>query len=225
MDDSICNDSANSFLPPEVERREQALGRFTAGFAQGLPEDLRSTAFCGPASFRDPEADNVWHDYLIRGGFAALLKDQAPLLIRSLIGGIRRFILAHFGSFTFLSRDQASVLGVAPTTICKPKNGGVETSYCHPEDTDAMAWLLFDDGERDPKGYPLSRFVISVVSLKMLLHWIVVSFSRQEDDSRVDWAVGSLLTWRWILSLAWVNKWMLALKIREILETSRPEVG
>lgn len=213
----------NNSVPPEVERREQALGRFTARFSLGLPEDLKATAFCGPASFRDPEADNVWHGYLILGGCAALLKDQAPLLIRSLIGGIRRLILARFGLFTFIPNDQPLMLGIAPTSICKLKNSGVETGYCHPEDTDTMAWLLFDDGKSDPEGYPVSRFVVLSVFLKMLLRWVLVSFSRHGDDSRMDWAVGSLLIWRWILSFVWVNKWMLALKVRQILNSSRPK--
>jgi hypothetical protein len=210
-------------LPPEVERREQALGRFTARFAQGLPEGLQATAFCGPASFRDPEADDIWHAYMIRRGIVPLLKDQVLLLARALIGGIRRFIIARFGSFTFLPHDGAKVLGVAPVNICKAKNGIVETSYCHPEDTEAMAWLVFDDGKRDPDGYPLSRFVILSVYLKMLFRWVFVSFSCRGDASRMDWAVGSLLTWRWILSFVWANKWMLALKIREVLKSSRPK--
>lgn len=213
----------SSSVTPEIERREQALGRFTARFAQGLPKGLQATAFCGPASFRDPEADDIWHAYMIGRGIVPLLKDQGPLLARAFIGGIRRFILARFGRFTSLPRDEAQVLGIAPVNICKTKNGRVETGYCHPEDTDAMAWLVFDDGKRDPDGYPLCRSEILSVYLKMLFRWVFVSFSCRGDASRMDWAVGSLLTWRWILSFVWANKWMLALKIREILKSSRPK--
>lgn len=220
---TVGESSVNNSVPPQVERREQALGRFTASFAQRLPKDLRSTAFCGPASFRDPEADDIWHGYMIRRGIVPVLQGQIPLLARALIGGIRRFILARFGSFTFFPRDRARVLGVGPVGICKTKNGSVETGYCHPEDTKAMAWLVFDDGRRDPEGYPLSRFVILSVYLKMLFCWVFVSFSCRGHDSRMDWAVGSLLTWRWILSLVWVNKWMLALKIRGIIESINPK--
>jgi hypothetical protein len=220
---TVEESSVNSSLPPEVERREQALGKFTACFAQRLPKDLQATAFCGPASFRDPQADDIWHAYIIRRGIVPVLQDQIPLLARALIGGIRRFILARFGKFTFFPRDGARVIGVGPVNICKTKNGSVETDYCHPEDTKAMSWLVFDDMKRDPEGYPLSRFVILSTYLKMLFCWVIVSFSCRGNDSPLEWRVGSLLTLRWILSFVWANKWMLSLELRHIFKNSRPE--
>lgn len=209
-------------LPPEVERREKALGRFSARFAEGLPTDLLGTAFCSPASFRDPEADDVWHPHFIRVGFSSLLRDQAPLLMRAFLGGIRRFIRGRFGRYTFFPRRGAKVLGISPINICRPQNGHVETAYCHPEDTKRMSWLLFDDTAKDPEGYPVSMVLILMTYFRIVAYWLVVSLSQRDKEAPIDWATGSLLTLRWVLSLAWVNKWMLALKIRKTLKKNRP---
>ena len=210
-------------IPPEVERRERSLGRFTARFAQGLPKDVRATAFCGPASFRDPEADDIWHPGLISGGFPSLVRDQFPRLILSFLSGIRRFFLKRFGRFIFIRNGHSAILGIAPITVAKPKEGSVETSYCHPNDIDAMGWLLIDDTESEPKGYPISRSVFLCMYLRMLLHCFRVLLARRDDDQWRDWTVGFLLTIRWAVGMVWVNKWMLSLKIRAILEDMQPE--
>ena len=199
------------------------MGRFTARFAQGLPEDVRATAFCGPASFRDPEADDIWHPGLMRNGFFALARNQAPKLILSFFSGIRRFLLKRFGCFIFIGKQHAGILGIAPVTVCKPKGDSVETGYCHPIDRDAMDWLLIDDMGSEPEGYLISQSVILFMYLRTLVHCFRVFFFSRENDRWIDWTAGFLLTIRWVLGMVWVNKWMLSLRIRSILEEMRPE--
>jgi len=210
-------------LPPEVERRERALGRFAARFAQGLPGDLRGIAFCGPASFRDPEADDIWHPGVMRGGFSSLLRDQFPRLILSFFGGIRRFVLKRFGRFILIRKQHSETLAVAPLQLCKLKQGSVETSYCHPDDLDSMSWLLIDDTLSDPAGYPLGRSNFLCRYFMLLIHCLRVFSLRRENEQWKDWTVGFLLTVRWIMGMVWVNKWMLSLKIRSILEKTQPD--
>ncbi len=84
-----------------------------------------------------------------------------------------------------------------------------------------MSWLLFDDTAKDPEGYPVSRVLILMTYFRIVAYWLVVSLSQRDKEAPIDWATGSLLTLRWVLSLAWVNKWMLALKIRKTLKKKK----
>ncbi len=208
-------------LPAEVEKREKRMAQFSASFAKGLPEQIRATAFCGPASFREPEIDNVWHPYMIRRPPPFFLWDQIPKFVRALAGGARRFIFRRFGQYIFIFKEGAVVLGLGPINICKPKDGGVETNYCHPDDAAQMSWLIADDAANDSQGYPITRLSVVKMYFKMLFCWAAVSFFHSKKDR--DWATASVLTLQWIISLRWVDKWMWGLKIRETLQEMQPK--
>ena len=89
----------NNELPPAVAQLEIICGRFSARLAKTLPKELSALAFCGPASFREPEIDNIWHPYMLRRSFLFFLWEQLPKFWRALAGGSRRFVLGRFGSY------------------------------------------------------------------------------------------------------------------------------
>ena len=208
-------------LPPEVEKREKRMAQFSASFAMRLPQEIRATAFCSPVSFREPEIDNAWHPYMIKQGFLFFLWDQMPKFLRAFAGGMKRFIYGRFGHYIFIPREGAVVLGLGPINICKLKEGGVETNYCHPDDAAQMSWLIADDAAKDHQGYPITRLGVVKMFFKMFFCWGAVSFFSSNKDT--DWATASVLTLQWIISLRWADKWIWGLKIREILQKMRPE--
>lgn len=210
-------------LLPEIERRETIFGRFIANFAKRLPESIRPVAFCSPASFRDPELVNIWHPYFSNYSVIFFLKDQIPFLLRAAFAGMIKFFMFSFGKTFFIPRKDASILGVAPTTICRQIEGGVETSYCNVEDKDKIAWLLAEEGGRDVNGYPVSRLTIMITFCKMIYYHVIASFSFRGGHKPVDWIAPSVITLWWIISLRWVHMWIWALKIRAILNEMKPE--
>ena len=210
----------NSLILFQAEERAEIAGHFTAKFAKRISFPVKITVFCGPASFRDPEADNCWHPYMIRSGVAVFVKDQLPLFMKAIGGGIRRFLTGCFGRFHYIENDGATVLGVSPTSICSIKDGKVETSYCHEDDTDRIAWFLIDEKEKEPGGYPVSRVAVIRWFLRMLGSWFYVTLFGRQEERRGDWFVVSVLTLRWIMSLLWVNAWMLELALETLLKDS-----
>lgn len=221
---NLNHDDFNFSIPRHIEDLETAMGRYSASFAKTLPVEIQSAAFCSPTSFRDPETDNVWHPYMAHCGFIFfLIMDQIPLLIRSFLSGIMRFLLYRFGSFHFIPSENASVLGVAPVIICKPKGNSVETSYCNQDDIEKITWLLADEKGKEIWGYPISRSRITHYLLKMLFCNLVVSLiHRDKSENLKEWLTASILMFNWIISLQWVHMWIFAIKIREIINTVKP---
>ena len=198
-------------LPEEGTRREAAMGRFTARFAMGLPETWRVVAFCSPASFRDPEADNVWHPFMIRNGFTALVKDQIPMMFRAIAGGLRRFLTKRFGSYRVIDKRNASILGICPATLCRVQGDRVATTYCTPEDAEHISWLIFDESQTQRRPYPISRIRILFRWGTMLSAWWHATRERNRaPGAQADDIAASLLVLRWIFGFSWVNKLMLA---------------
>lgn len=211
------------YLHPDVARREKVMGYFTALFASRLPKEIKDVAFCGPASFRDHESDDAWHVFMIRRNIFLCLAKEFFGLIINLSRGVKQFILASFGCYTVVVRKGADILGIAPALICRLQNGSVLTSYCSVEDANRISWLIFDDSRKDLEGYPVSRGEIVRMCFAMLYCWFRTSFSRNAiRNLGCDWEIASILTLRWILSLEWVNKWILGLKIRTSLQTIKP---
>ena len=206
----------NGSLPSAVAQLEIICGSFSARLAKILPPELRALAFCGPASFREPEIDNIWHPYMLRRSFLFFLWDQLPKMTRALAGGVRRFVLGRFGSYTLRLCPSAEVLGLTPISICTVTPTGVETKYCHPDDALRMSWLVINDFGKETVGYPVSRLKMSKTFLSLLYCWSSISFPLAFYNR--DWAVASMITLRWIFSLQWSIQWMLGLKVREVLK-------
>jgi len=221
MPEAINKEERNSeMIPREVEQLEKVFGRFTAEFAKNLSEEIRGTAFCSPTSFRDPEIDNIWHPYLLNAHFIFFLKDQALLFFWKMLKGIKKFVMYRFGEFTFIPKEGSDVLGVSPTMICRQENGKMKTKYCHPDDVNNMSWLLFEDEKQTGGEQRISRVKILSHFIKVLWAWGKASFSSKEANKKYA-AIASILALRWILELQWVNKWLLALELRRILDENQ----
>src|SRR3989338_7733417 len=200
-------------LPPEVIKLEHTCAKWTAAFAKQLPEEIRSIAFCAPASFREPEIDDVWHPIVAMNSLLKFLIQYPPALCRSFAGGIRRFMFGRFGVCREYLKNGATTIGITPATICKIENGKVVTAYCHPEDASAMSWIAFDPARREEAGYPVSRITMLRMSARVFWCWMKISINGIGDR---DWIVASVITLRWLLGMQWLILWMLALRVRQI---------
>lgn len=206
-------------LPDEVARLEAACARWTAEFAKQLPEEIRVTAFCGPASFREPEIDDVWHPVILKRGLFRFLVCYPPALFRSFGGGIRRFVLGRFGRYDEYLKNGAATIGIIPSTICKIENGNVITAYCDPEDATQMSWIVFDPAGRALEGYPVSRLKMLRMILRVLWAWGIVSNRGIRDRN---WIFAAVISLRWLLGMQWIILWIFGLRVQEVVRNTKP---
>jgi len=205
----------------EVGRRERAFANYAAAFARCLPDELRVLAFCSPASFREPEIDDIWHPWCIARGTPLFFIAFIPRFFRACIGGVRRLFFARFGSFTGISGSDQSILGITPAGICLIEDGHMRTAYCHPDDAAHISWIVFDDAGAFNDEFR-SRVRVLAALGSMLLAWFRTSFFAAFRDPDV--AVVSALTVAWILNLQWVCLWAFGQRVEKHLERERPRL-
>ena len=195
---------------------EGACGAFTASFAKFLPVSLHPLAFCTPASFRDPESDDVWHPFLLKKSGQVVMMHQLMPLARSVFSGLKRWILAKFGTVKFLHASGAEVLAVGPELICPIIGGWVRTSYVSQRDLHRLNWLVVAEG-KDGNFIPRKELF---VHLRYLIHawWNAL----KSVDVNKHTSIASLLVLRWILSLSWVVQYYWLQGIRNAVRESRP---
>jgi len=219
----INGESKNDFLPEKVRQLEQVCGKYSVLFYKLLPEDSRVLAYCGPASFRDPEEDNVWHPYLINASFGRFLCDQSGFFVRAIYRGIRSFVFLRFRKFTWIHKEGANTIGFAPVLICHPKEKSVETTYCHPDDATSMSWLLFEDGVKTYHSKDITRMQVLKLFFSLVGIWFKLSMQRPKECAKSSWAIASALTLRWVFQLKWVNEWMYIKKVQRVIEEQKPQ--
>lgn len=206
-------------MDERVLLREQVFAGYAAALAQALPEELRVLAFCGPASFREPEIEDCWHPRFLNESALVSLARIAPKFFRSLVAGLRRVLLGRFGELTFYSGSDSSVIGITPASICTIENGKMETAYCHPEDAGAISWMVFEDAGEARDEFCSRLHVVKKLG-SFLRAWARVSFSHALLEPDV--AVASLLTLSCILRLHWVCLLAFGLRVEKILKQRRP---
>lgn len=197
---------------------EQACGSFCAAFAYRLPDDLKTVlAFCGPASFREPEIDNCWHPYALQRSFVWVCIDQALPLVRAIVGGVRRWVTGRFGTSTFVPNKQAKVLAVTPLSLCTRTVDGVASVYCHPDDARSIAWVLLDEGARTSDSF---RPPVAVMLMYALRQWFAVTVQGGAGRSHY---TAALLTLRWIVGLQWVTLLVFTRDLTRVIGDTSPE--
>ena len=107
-------------IPLEVVKLEKACGNFTSLFAKNLPLKIRALAFCSPASFRDPESDDIWHPFLFENKLQKFIISQFKPFLSSLASAAKRFFLGNFGKFDVINNmSKQKILSIGPDAICR----------------------------------------------------------------------------------------------------------
>ena len=204
-------------LPDIVSNLESDCSQFTVLFSGYLPESLRILAFCSPASFRDPETDDIWHPFFYSRGrgvnFFLLLKE----ICKAIISGCYKFAYGKFGSTKLIVRTGANKLAIGPELVCPIISGKVETEYLCARDRDEVHWLVVSSSGSEEG---LSRFASLSLIGKILVAWGRASIHGSYDRNRL---IASVLVFRWILSMSWAAHWIWLQAVKRAITSTQPD--
>ena len=178
---------------------ESSCGKFTSKIAFYLSTELKPIAFCSPASFRDPESENIWHPiFLKKNKFLVYAKINFQL-IKNLLIGIKNFFFLDHKNFELLEANKSNILAIGPEIICPIKNKWVDTEYVSENEIKKINWLILSKKKTTRK---IFKKKIIITFYKLILAW----FKSYRDMEKVKLNyISSSLVLNWILSFNWIN--------------------
>ena len=194
--------SVKTVLPLETSVLEEQCGQYTAIFSSCLPNNMKAIAFCTPASFRDPEVDEIWHPTAYSRGAIRTFVYQVKECVRAVISGCKKLVLGRFGSATLVVRSGSTKLSFGTELVCSIGVAGeVSTEYLSEQDQNDSHWLVVSSNGNEST---MSRSDILVLGSKFFLAWVRASIIARR--SSID-LIATVQVFRWIVSLAWAPQW------------------
>ena len=210
--------SVKKALPLETNVLEEQCGQYTAIFSSCLPNNMKAIAFCTPASFRDPEADQIWHPTYSSKGTMKGFFYQSKECARAAMSGCKKFVLGRFGSAKLVVRSGSTKLAVGTELVCSVHEGDeVLTEYLSEQDQNDSHWLVVSSNGSEST---ISRSDILVLGSKVFLAWAKASILAR--GSSID-LIATVQVFRWIVSLAWAVQWTWLRAVEKAITTTNPD--
>lgn len=208
-----------TLLPPETAVLEEQCGQYTAMFSSLLPDNMKALAFCTPASFRDPEVDDIWHPAVRGEGTIGVFLYYAKECLRAVFSGCKKFILGRFGSTKLVIRSGATKLSFGTELVCSVASGGeVSTEYLSEQDRNSSHWLIVSSrgGAKT-----VSRLDIFYLGGRLFLAWVKASLRARNFSIDL---IATVQVFRWIISLTWVVQWTWLRAVEKAINVTNPNV-
>ena len=197
---------------------ENECGHYTKIFCNFLPEHMKALAFCTPASFRDPESDEMWHPIFYKKRPLELFFYHIIGCSRAILSGFKKFVLGKFGSSKLVVCDGATHLSFGNEVVCRIEPGGkIFTEYLSEDDRKNTHWMIVSGAGRLDS---VSRLHVLSLLYQFVLAWIKASNHTRKSSTS---SLVSLQVFRWILSLRWVVQWTWWCAIENAIGITHPE--
>ena len=201
----------------ETNVLEEQCGRYTAIFCSLLPENVKVLGFCTPASFRDPEVDDIWHPATQRKSNLRRFFCQAGACLRAAISGCKKLTLGRFGSAKLVVCSGATNLCFGTELVCSIVSGErVSTEYLSEEDQNDSHWLVVSGGGSDNT---LSRLEVFYMGGIFFLAWVKASVLTRKSSINM---IAALQVFRWIISLTWAVQLTWLRSVEKAINVTKP---